>query len=467
MTIRGFKNHPYIPNSDLEVQREMLEKIGLKSLDELHAEVPEELKLKRPLNLPKPFESEYELKRGIDKVLRKNISSKEYLNFLGAGCWQHYVPAVCDEINSRSEFLTAYAGEPYNDHGRFQTLFEYESLLAELLDMDVVNVPTFDWAQGAATSLRMSSRITERSEALVVGTISNERLMIIKNYCDPGVKITLIDYDKETGKMDLEDLRKKVSDNTAAVYFENPSYLGFIEDQGAEISKIAHEAGAISVVGVDPSSLGVIAPPSFYGADIICGDLQPLGMHMNYGGGQSGFISTRDEERFVMEYPSRLFGVAPTIKEGEYGFGDIAYERTSFGNLREKGKEYVGTQTALLGITAGVYLSLMGPKGMVELGQNIIQKSLYAIEELSKVKGVKGSRFNNIGFKEFVVDFNNTGKTVSEINKKLLDEGIFGGKDLSEEFPELGQSALYCVTEVHLKEDIDTLVNAIRKIIEG
>ncbi|MGJ0847924.1 glycine dehydrogenase subunit 1 [Tissierella praeacuta DSM 18095] len=467
MTIRGFKNHPYIPNSDLEVQREMLEKIGLKSLDELHAEVPEELKLKRPLNLPKPFESEYELKRGIDKILRKNISSKEYLNFLGAGCWQHYVPAVCDEINSRSEFLTAYAGEPYNDHGRFQTLFEYESLLAELLDMDVVNVPTFDWAQGAATSLRMSSRITERSEALVVGTISTERLMIIKNYCDPGVKITLIDYDKETGKMDLEDLRKKISDNTAAVYFENPSYLGFIEDQGAEISKIAHEAGAISVVGVDPSSLGVIAPPSSYGADIICGDLQPLGMHMNYGGGQSGFISTRDEERFVMEYPSRLFGVAPTIKEGEYGFGDIAYERTSFGNLREKGKEYVGTQTALLGITAGVYLSLMGPKGMVELGQNIIQKSLYAIEELSKVKGVKGSRFNNIGFKEFVVDFNNTGKTVNEINKKLLDEGIFGGKDLSEEFPELGQSALYCVTEVHLKEDIDTLVNAIRKIIEG
>lgn len=467
MTIRGFKNHPYIPNSDLEVQQEMLEEIGLKSLDDLHVEIPEELKLKRPLNLPKPFESEYELKRAIDKVLKKNISSKEYLNFLGAGCWQHYVPAVCDEVNSRSEFLTAYAGEPYNDHGRFQALFEYESLLAELLDMDVVNVPTFDWPQAAATSLRMASRMTKRSEALVVGTISADRLMIIKNYCDPGVKITLIDYDRETGKMDLQDLKRKISDNTAAVYFENPSYLGFIEDQGAEISKIAHEAGAISVVGVDPSSLGIIAPPSSYGADIICGDLQPLGMHMNYGGGQSGFISTRDEEEFVMEYPSRLFGVAPTVKEGEYGFGDIAYDRTSFGNLREKGKEYVGTQTALLGITAGVYLSLMGPNGMFELGQNIIQKSLYAIEELSKIKGVKGSRFNNIGFKEFIVDFNDTGKTIKEINKELLNESIFGGKDLSEEFPELGQSALYCVTEVHLKEDIDTLVNAIRKIVEG
>jgi glycine dehydrogenase subunit 1 len=467
MTIRGFKNHPYIPNSDIDVQQEMLREIGLKSLDDLHAEIPEELKLKNSLDLPEPFESEFELKRAINKVMNKNVSSSEYLNFLGAGCWQHYVPAVCDEVNSRAEFLSGYAGEPYNDHGRFQTLFEYESLLAELLDMDVVNVPTFDWPQAAATSLRMASRMTNRSEALVVGTISSERLMVMKNYCDPGVKISLIDYDKETGKMDLEDLKKHISENTAAVYFENPSYLGFIEDQGAEISKIAHEAGAVSVVGVDPSSLGVIAPPTAYGADIICGDLQPLGMHMNYGGGQSGFISTRDEEKFVMEFPSRLFGVAPTIKEGEYGFGDVAYERTSFGNLREKGKEYVGTQTALLGITAGVYLSLMGPNGMFELGQNIIQKSLYAIEELSKIKGVKGSRFNNIGFKEFVVDFNDTGKTVEEINKKLLSKGIFGGKDLSKEFPGLGQSALYCVTEVHLKEDIDTLVNAIREIIEG
>ena len=207
--------------------------------------------------------------------------------------------------------------------------------------------------------------------------------------------------------------------------------------------------------------------PSAYGADIICGDLQPLGMHMNYGGGQSGFIATRDEKKFVLEFPSRLFGIAPTIKEGEYGFGDIAYERTSFGNLREKGKEYVGTQTALYGITAGVYLSLMGPHGMFDLGKNIMQKSQYAIEELTKIEGVKGSKFSNVSFKEFVVDFNDTNKTVKEINEKLLAKGIFGGKDLSEEFPELGQAALYCVTEVHLKEDIDTLVNEIKKIVRG
>lgn len=466
MTIKGYKNHPYIPNSSPEAQQEMLAELGLKSLEDLHIEVPEELKLKKSLELPEAFGSEYELKRAVDKIIGKNKSTAECLNFLGAGCWQHYVPAVCDEINSRAEFLSGYAGEVYNDHGRFQTLFEYESLLAELLDMDVVNVPTFDWPQAAATSLRMASRITGRTEALVVGTISPDKLAIMKNYCDPGVTIILIDYDKETGRMDLSDLKKKLAGNTAAVYFENPSYLGFIEDQGAEISKLAHEAGAVSVVGVDPSSLGVMAPPSAYGADIICGDLQPLGMHMNYGGGQSGFISTRDEEKFVMEFPSRLFGVVPTIKEGEYGFGDIAYDRTSFGNLREKGKEYVGTQTGLLGITAGVYLSLMGPNGMYELAQNIMQKSQYAIAELSAIKGVKGSRFHNVGFKEFVVDFSATGKTVKEINAKLLEKGIFGGKDLSKEFPELGESALYCVTEVHLKQDIDALVNALKEIVE-
>ena len=462
----GFKNHPYIPNSGPEVQKKMLDYLGLKSLEDLHAEIPEELKLNRPLDLPKPYGSEYELRRAVEKLMSKNTTAKEYLNFLGAGCWQHYVPAICDEVNSRSEFLTAYAGEPYNDHGRFQTLFEYESLVAELLDMEVVNVPTFDWGQAAATSIRMASRMTGRGEALVVGTIDPDRLMIIENYCDPGVKISKLSYDEKTGMMDLEDLKSKLSANTAAVYFENPSFLGFLETNGSEISRLAHEAGAISIVGVDPSSLGVIEPPSAYGADIICGDLQPLGMHMNYGGGQSGFISTRNEERFVMEFPSRLFGVAPTVVEGEYGFGDVAYDRTSFGNLREKGKEYVGTQTALLGITAGVYLSTMGPKGMEELGQNIIQKSQYAINELSAIKGIAGSRFEGFNFKEFVVDFNDTGKTVEEVNKALLQKGIFGGKDLSKAFPKMGQCALYCVTEIHMKEDIDRLVSAIKEIVE-
>lgn len=464
MKPKGFKSHPYIPNSSPKTQEEMLRFLGLSSLEDLHASVPESLKLKDSLGLPTPWGSEYELRRGIEGLLAGNISAGEYLNFLGAGCWQHYVPAVCDEVNNRAEFLTGYAGEPYNDHGRFQTLFEYESLVAELLDMEVVSVPTFDWAQAASTSIRMASRITGRGEALLAGTASKDRLLVMKNYCDPGVRLTLVDYDPATGRMDLEDLKSKLGPDTAAVYFENPSYLGFFEDQGQEICDLAHQAGAIAVVGVDPISLGVVAPPSAYGADIICGDLQPLGMHMNYGGAQSGFISTRDDERFVQEFPSRLFGVVPTSKEGEYGFGDVAYERTSFGNLREKAKEYVGTQTALLAITAGVYLALMGPRGMEEIGQNILQKSAYAIKSLSGIPGVIGSRFGQGVFKEFIVDFNGTGMQVSDINALLLERGIFGGKDLSLEFPEMGQCALFCVTEIHLKEDIDRLADALSAI---
>ncbi|WP_199534062.1 aminomethyl-transferring glycine dehydrogenase subunit GcvPA [Romboutsia weinsteinii] len=464
MSIKGLNSHPYIPNSVKEVQDEMLKEIGLSSLEELHSEVPEEIKLKREMNIPKAIHSEYALKNHIEKLLKKNVTCEDNLNFLGYGCYQHYIPAVCDEVNTRSEFLTAYGGEPYNDFGRFQSLFEYESLVGELVDMDVVSVPTFDLSQAASTAVRMASRINERKEALVPRTIHKERFLVMKNYCDPDISFTFVDYDEETGLLDLEDLKSKINENVCAIYIENPTALGFIETQGQEISDIAHNVGAISIVGVDPISLGVITPPSQYGADIVVGDLQVLGNHMNFGGGQSGFISTRDEEKFVMEYPSRLFGIAPTDVEGEYGFGDVAYDRTSFGHLREKGKEFVGTQSALLGITAGVYLSLMGPKGMYEVGQSIMQNCQYAAKKLSEIKGVN-IRFKSPFFKEFVLDFNETNKTVNEINNELLKRNIFAGKNLSEDYKELGQSALYCVTEIHTKEMIDTLVEELKDIL--
>ncbi|BCL61488.1 glycine dehydrogenase [Desulfomarina profundi] len=465
MAINGFKNHPYIPNSVPEVQQQMLAELGLESLEDLHAEVPEALKLKDNMSLPKAIPSEFELRKHVEKLLAKNSNCTENLNFLGAGCWQHYVPAICDEINSRGEFLTAYGGEMYNDFGRFQALFEYQSMMAELLDMDVVNVPTMDWAQAAATSLRMASRITDRKEFLIPELMDLEKFLIMKNYCGPDITLIRVGHDAASGQLDLEDLRSKLTPDTAGIYFENPSFLGFIEQQGKAIAEMVHAVGGLSVVGVDPSSLGVLAPPSSYGADIVCGDLQPLGMHMNYGGGQAGFIATPDEEKFVMEFPSRLFGIVPTRVEGEYGFDDIAYDRTSFGHHREHGKEYVGTQAALWGITAGVYLATMGPAGMKELGQTILQKNQYAIAEIDQIAGVRGSRFTSQGFKEFVVDFNDTGKSVAEINKRLLGNKIFGGKDLSRDFPTLGQCALFCVTEIHTREEIDSLVQAITRIV--
>lgn len=464
MASKGYKNHVYIPNSVPEVQEEMLKEIGVKSLEDLHEDIPEELKLKELEKLPEPIESECELKRHMNEILGKNKTCEDNISFLGAGCYHHYVPAVCDEINSRSEFLTAYGGEAYEDHGRFQALFEYQSLMGELLDMDVVNVPTFDYGQAAATAIRMASRITKRYKVIIPKSISPDRFLIIKNYCSPQIELILVDFDKKTGLIDINDLKSKMSNEIAAVYVENPSFLGVIEQDAKTISEITHDFESIFIVGTDPISLGVLEAPANYGADIVCGDLQALGMHMNYGGGQAGFIATRDEEKYVMEYPSRLFGIVPTVVEGEYGFGDVAYERTSFA-LRENGKEYVGTQAALWGITAGVYLSLLGPNGMYDIGKTIMQKSQYAVHELNKIKGVKGNLFNSSFFKEFVVDFNGTGKTVEEINKALLQRGIFGGLDLSNIFKEFGQCSLYCVTETITKDDIDKLIVAINEIV--
>ncbi|MGC9024270.1 MAG: aminomethyl-transferring glycine dehydrogenase subunit GcvPA [Chloroflexia bacterium] len=456
--------YPYIPNSVPEVKAQMLRELGAESMEEFYADIPPELRLQRPLELPPPLLSEYELRRHVEGLLNRNRTCQEYLNFLGAGCYQHYVPAVCDEVNARGEFLTAYAGEPYDDHGRFQALFEYTSMMGELLEMDVVNVPTYDGYQAAATALSMAARITGREEVLLPRAVCPDKRSKIQDYLRPDLTVRLIDYDPRTGQLDREALRRALSSKTAAVHFENPSYLGCIECHGDEISALAHEQGALCVVGVNPITLGVLTPPAGYGADIVCGDIQPLGIHMQYGGGHGGFIATRDEERFVMEYPSRLFGIAPTCVPGEYGFGDVAYERTSFAR-REEGKEWVGTAAALWGITAGVYLALMGPQGMAELGEGIMARARYAMVQLGRLPGVRVPLFQSPHFHEFTVNFDATGKTVAEINRALLQRGIFGGKDLSREFPELGQSALYCITEIHTREDILRLVEALREVL--
>jgi glycine dehydrogenase subunit 1 len=457
--------YPYIPNSEPAIKQQMLDEIGVASVEALYEDIPETLRLKRKMDLPEPFLSEHDLTRHVEEILSQNVTCKDYLNFRGAGCYQHHVPAVCDEINGRSEFLTAYAGEPYDDHGRFQALFEYASMMGELLEMDVVNVPTYDGYQAAGTSIRMACRLTGRNEALVCGAVNPEKLSMITNYCIPDISIKQIAIDRVTGNVNFTALESAISNKTAVVYFENPSYLGMIPIRGAEIAELAHQHGAQCVVGVDPISLGVIAPPAVYGADIVCGDIQSLGMHIQYGGGQAGFIATRDEERYLMEYPSRLFGITPTRVPGEYGFGDVAYERTSFA-IREQGKEWVGTASALWGITAGVYLALMGPQGLAEIGEGIMQRSHYAAMQLAAMDGVKSPMFAGPYFREFVVNFDGTGKSVAEINTALLAQGIFGGKDLNQEYPELGHSALFCITELHRQVDIDRLVAGVREVVQ-
>jgi glycine dehydrogenase subunit 1 len=330
--------------------------------------------------------------------------------------------------------------------------------------MDVVNVPNYDGFQATATALRMASRITGRTAVLLPENMAADKLSMVGTYLMPDITIERVPFDLMTGLLDLAALKARLDDRIAAVYFENPTYLGHLESQAAQISAAAHDAGAICVVGVDPLTLGVIRPPVEYGADIVCGDIQTLGIHMHFGGGNGGFIASNDDPKFVMEFPSRLFGVAPTVVEGEYGFGDVAYERTSFA-LREEGKEWVGTAAALWGITAGVYLALMGPQGMVEIGEGIMQKCAYAMKKIAAIPGLKVTFSKTPHFNEFIVNFDAAGKTAAAVNQALLERDIFGGKDLSSEFPALGQSLLFCVSEVHSQADLDCLVNALKEVL--
>ena len=229
--------------------------------------------------------------------------------------------------------------------------------------------------------------------------IDPERLAVIRNYCAPPevrnhVEVVTVAYDPATGRVDLDDLRDKLSDRTAAVYLESPSFLGVVESDAAEVAELARAAGAETIAGVDPISLGVLAPPGDWGADIVVGTTQPLGVHMHCGGGAGGFIATRDEERYAREYPTLQVSICDTIEPGERTFGVILFEQTSYG-ARENGKDWTGNSVYLWAIANAVYMALMGPQGFADIGRAILQRSHYAarrIDEIARRAGPLGRR---------------------------------------------------------------------------
>ncbi|MEV6977433.1 aminomethyl-transferring glycine dehydrogenase subunit GcvPA [Kitasatospora sp. NPDC093806] len=442
--------HPYIPNAGPDTRAAMLAEIGAPDVAEFYRDIPADLRLTRPLDLPAPFADEQGLVRHLNGLLARNTDTTRLLSFLGHGCYPHHVPAVCDEVNGRGEFLTAYAGEPYEDHGRFQALFEYVSMMAELLEMDVVNVPTYDGFQAAGTALRMAARYTGRQKVLVSGAIAADKLAKLRDYLAPDIAVLTapVAASGEIGAVALDD-------TFAALYLETPTVHGVVETRGRELADLAHGVGALLVVGTDPISLGVLAPPASYGADLVCGDIQSLGMHQQYGGGQAGFIASHDEERLVAEFPSRLFGIAPTAVPGEYGFGDVFYDRTSFA-LREEGKEWVGTAAALWGITAGVYLALMGPQGMRELGETVLARTRYAMRALAAAGAVVRHR-DAVHFREFAVEVPDADGLLAALRQR----DILGGVRLGP------REVLVCVTERHSIADIDTLAAAVKDALSA
>jgi glycine dehydrogenase subunit 1 len=459
-------SHPYIPNSVPEIKAEMMREIGVRDIAELFKDIPDKFLLKKKLSLPEKGLSEFEVRKHVETLLSRDKADNSTSVFLGAGCWPHYVPAVVEEIVQRSELLTCYTPyQPEISQGMLQALFEYQSMICELTSMAVANCSMYDWASALGEAVRMAVRVKRRKEVLVPKIIHPERALTLRVYTEPvGVKIREVAYDAETGQLSLEDLRSKISEETAAVYIENPHYLGYVETQVEEIRQEAHSHDALFIAGVDPASLGLLKPPGEYGADIVVGEAQPLGNAMSFGGPLLGIMACMDDMNLIRQMPGRIIGLTSTQDNSRQGFCMTMQTREQH-IRREKATSNICTNEALCAVASAVYMALLGPEGLRELGETITYKANYAMRLLSGIDNITVPVFKSAHFKEFTVNFDRTDFTVDEVNKRLLKRQVQGGKDLSKEFPQLGQTALFCVTEVHLKEQIQRLADAVKGIL--
>ena len=457
--------HPWIPITE-ETEKEMLETIGKKDIDDLFANIPKEFRLQRDLDLPGSH-TEFEVTQRISELAGKNKPADSGRVFLGSGVGAHYIPAAVPALAGRSEFVTSYTSyQAEVSQGMLQTLFEYQSMLAEILQMDIVNSSMYDMSTGVAEAARMAVRVKKRNTRfLVPGTIDPEHHRVIHTYTEPAdITVEKVAFDSKTGLMDLQDLESKM-DGVAGVYLENPSYLGFLETQVDEISRIVHEHDALLVSGVDVLSLGLLRPPGDYGTDIVVAEGQHLGSPMSFGGPLLGVFGCRNDRKLIYQLPGRLVGMTRTEEEPyEDGFILTLSPREQH-IRREKATSNICSNQALAAVTAAVYMALLGPSGLRQLSETIAINSRYAADELNKIPGVNAPAIGKAIWKEFVVQFE--GAKAIDIHKKLLKRDFHGGKILNKEFPGLGEAMLFSVTEIHTKSVIDEMVGAISDIVGG
>jgi glycine dehydrogenase subunit 1 len=261
----------------------------------------------------------------------------------------------------------------------------------------------------------------------------------------------------------MEKLEELISDETAAIYLENPSYLGCIEPRGDDIAKIAHDHKALFIVGVDPISLGLLRPPGNYCADIVIGEGQPLGNHMNFGGPMLGIFAINDDPAMIRQVPGRLIGLTTTQDEDDIGFC-MALQTREQHIRRHKATSNICSNESLCAIASAAYLTLLGPQGLRELGETILLRSHYTMKMLSEIDGVTAPIFNSKHFKEFTVGYHKL--KAQTIHDRLLEHGVHGGVDVSTEYPKLGNIGLYCVTEVHSQREIDQLVEVLKIVLK-
>ena len=455
-------HHPLLPNLDGSMVAAMLKKVGAASVDDLFADIPADLRLNRNLNLP-DGKTELEVRREVQERLGENKTPPGSLCFLGGGVWPHYIPAAVESITSRQEFYTSYT--PYQaeiSQGMLQALFEYQSLMCDLLGMEACNSSLYDWASAAGEAVRMAGRVTGRKRVLVAGSAGSQRRAVIGTYTEPmGMELQTVAFDRRKGTVDAEDLKRKLTDDVACLYVENPNFFGVIEDEVPGLVERVHGAGGLAVVGVDPISLSLVREPGAYGADIVVGEGQPLGIAMNFGGPHLGVFAVRDV-KLARSMPGRLIGLTSAVADPERKAFAMVLQAREQHIRREGATSNVCTNQSLMAVAAASYLSLLGREGFRALGEAVISNSHYASMRLSGVKGLASPHLQGAFFKEFVVSYRKAREDA--VCRRLARKGVLAGYPVGRSYGLGAEAGLYCVTEVHSRDDIERLVEALEEV---
>ncbi len=440
----------YLPNSSAD-RATMLKAIGDGSIEDLFAQIPQELRLRDRLKLPGPL-SEPEILEFFRQAASQ--SGREYASFLGAGAYSHYRPVAIDALLSRGEFFTAYT--PYQAEiaqGTLQAMFEFQTLIAQLTGMDVANASLYDGSTATTEAVLMALRVTRRDRVVLARALHPEYRQVLETYIrHQGIRLDEVPY-TASGQVDLARIGSSVTAETAAVVIQSPNFLGAIE-RTRDVAEIAQRAGALLIVALaEPLSLAIVRPPSE--ADIVCGEAQSFGVPVAFGGPYVGFLAAK--EKFLRQMPGRLVGQTQDTK-GRRGFALTLATREQH-IRREKATSNICTNQSLCALAATIYLCLLGKKGLRALAEQNLAKARYAAEQLRAVPGA-GLPFAAPHFNEFVVKVPGDAE---ELLRALREEKIIGGLHLGKFYPELKNHVLACVTETASKESIDRMAEVYRR----
>ena len=433
----------YVP-STLQERQEMLESIGLSSIDQLFSHIPDELKLKGELNLPSGM-SELEVSSAMKKIAAKNVVFGSI--FRGAGAYDHYIPSIVKSVTGKEEFLTAYT--PYQaeiSQGVLQSIFEYQTMICELTGMDVSNASVYDGATAAAEAVNMCC---ERSRKVVFCSAAAhpDTIAVVKTYCwAAGHELVLLPV--KDGKTDLDAMASQLDKKTSAcLYLQSPNFFGQLEEM-EKAAEMIHSVGAKLIAGCNPIALGLLKTPAEQGADIAVGEGQPLGMPLSFGGPYLGFMAAT--QAMMRKLPGRIVGETVDV-DGKRAFVLTLQAREQH-IRREKASSNICSNQALCALTASVYLATVGPDGLKQAASLCYQKAHYLAQQLCSIPGVS-LRYSGTFFHEFVTDQKDSDKLLSALEQ----QGILGG------YPLADGGILWCATEMNTKEEMDRVVEIIRK----